>query len=75
MSLNEYHYWSPTLGCDAVRLSMTDDWGGEYFAILPADEGRGWRARRQEAVDKLLKAMTPEDEGGYGLEPGQIAWR
>jgi len=32
---SEHHYWSPILGTDAVRISMTNDDGMEYYMIVP----------------------------------------
>jgi hypothetical protein len=75
---HEFRFWSPMLGCEAVRLSVT---GGaaaaqfhgrgvvtqEYFAIIPADElGRKYRDRRNAALAAIDAAIAE------GREPGEV---
>jgi len=75
-SYREYRFWSPTLGREAVRLSVV---GGaeaarfhgsgvvtqEYFAIIPADEtGRKYRDRRNAALAALDAAIAVGRERG-----------
>lgn len=66
--VSEYQYWSPIFGAEAVRLSMTDDQGQEYFCLL-RHEDAGWSRRRKEAADKLREAIELE------LPAGEIRWR
>ncbi len=63
-----FSFWSPTLGCDAVRLSMTDERGSEYFAVIPAFEGSDGRRRKTEALEAIQEAIS------RGLEPGRVRW-
>jgi hypothetical protein len=75
---HEFRFWSPMLGCEALRLSVT---GGaaaaqfhgrgvvtqEYFAIIPAHEtGRKYRDRRNAALDAIDAAIAA------GREPGEV---
>lgn len=69
MRVAEFTTWSPTLGCEATRISTADSLGQEYFAILPRTEGRAWREARQQAVEALAEAME------RGLTPGEVRWR
>lgn len=69
MAVSEFTQWSPTLGVEATRLSLTDDLGQEYFAILPREEGRAWRLKRAEALEKIGLAID------MGLKPGEVRWR
>ncbi len=64
---SEYRHWSPTLGCDAVRLSMVDERGGEFYRIIPVVSGRGWRAARDEALEVIEDAII------RGAEPGEVS--
>jgi hypothetical protein len=74
----EFRFWSPTLGCEAVRLSVV---GGaaatlfhgpgvahqEYFAILRADEtGKKYRDRRNAALAAIDAAIAD------GQGPGEV---
>lgn len=67
--VQEFNYWSPVLGCDAVRLSMVNDEGLEYFAIVAKTDGASWRKTRTEACEALRQAI---DEG---VKPGEIRWK
>ena len=62
----EMRFWSPTLGCDAARLSMTDERGSEYFMIVPREAGARWREKRAEAVEVIERAIHD------GVEPGEV---
>jgi hypothetical protein len=59
----EIHFFSMELDADAVRLSLADDDGREYYAIVLADVvGRGWRERREAAliaIDDAIAAKMP----------------
>lgn len=64
-----YEFWSPILGADAVRLSMVNAEGSEYFAIIERLEGRAWQDRKREACEALKQAI---DEG---VRAGEIRWK
>jgi hypothetical protein len=69
MRVSEFRYWSPVLGCDAVRMSCFDGLGGEFFIIIPADdEGRAFREARQFAAEAIHEAMS------LGLQPGEVRY-
>ena len=62
-----YPYWCPVLGGPAVRLSMVDERGGEYFAVVSKPKsGREWRDKR-----KLVLQMV-ENAVACGLGPGEV---
>lgn len=62
-----HRYWSPMLGCDAVRLSMVDDRGGEFFKIIPVDApGQPYRTARDAALDAIENAIAA------GAQPGEV---
>ena len=49
-----------------IRVSMVNDRFGEYFMFIPADEGRKYRERRDEALETLQGAINA------GLDPGEV---
>jgi hypothetical protein len=49
-----------------IRVSMVNDRFGEYFMFIPADEGRKYRERRDEALETLQGAISA------GLDPGEV---
>jgi len=57
----EYRYWSPVLGCNAVRISMADELGREYHAIVSA-ENPGFRERRDAALSRLHETILAGDD-------------
>lgn len=66
--MRQYHenlYWSIALGGDVARLSMADDQGREYFAIVSAEQP-GYRDRRMGALEALMEAIDRGDD------PGQV---
>lgn len=60
-----HRFWSPLLGCEAARVSVADEHGGEFWAIVPAG-GKGWRERRDIAVERLSAAIEA------GRAPGEV---
>jgi hypothetical protein len=65
--LREYTFWSMFLDQEAVRLSIYDDHGAEYFVIIPKYQaGMKYRELREEWAHKILTHM----EAGNG--PGDI---
>ncbi|MGH6738488.1 MAG: hypothetical protein ACREDY_05550 [Bradyrhizobium sp.] len=51
----------------AARISMANDNGQEYFAIVPVEGGKAWRDLRAKALDELDEAIERGDP------PGQVA--
>jgi hypothetical protein len=60
----QFRFWSADLDSEAVRLSMADRQGREYYAIVASATGKGWRARRDAALDAIDGAITAGDEPG-----------
>lgn len=69
MRYSVFESWSPTLGCDAQRISVADEQGLEYFVLGPKLDGRADRDFRNKALDVLRQAI----EAGTG--PGEYRWR
>jgi hypothetical protein len=67
--VREFNFWSPLLGADAVRVSMVDENGEEFFAIIEKTEGLRWRNDKREACEMLDQAIRA------GLRPGEIRWK
>lgn len=65
MTVNEYAHWNVLMDCNAVRLSVFDDRGAEFFMLLERDKPR-WRDRRREALDAIGEAIE------IGCEPGEV---
>lgn len=61
-----YHYWSPTLGVQAVRLSMVDAHGSEFYSVIADEGGKSYRAARDTALDAI------EDAIAEGQQPGEV---
>jgi hypothetical protein len=61
-----FRFYSPEMDTAAVRLSMADSRGREYYAILPGGSGKGWRERRDTALDAIEAAIEA------GEEPGEV---
>ena len=65
MSVYSAHeFWSPLLGMRAVRLSMADARGGEYWRIIPRLDGKRYRTDRDAALDAIEEAMARRREPG-----------
>jgi hypothetical protein len=62
----EHRRYSVTLGCDAVRLSLVDDRGGEFYRVVPAVRGKKWREERDRVLDEI------EDAIAAGCDPGEV---
>lgn len=62
----EVRFWSPTLGCDAARVSMVDDRGGEHYCIVPRVTGKEWRDLRASALEQVMEHIA------WGNEPGLV---
>lgn len=64
MIVSEFHFWSPILGTDAVRISTANDLGQEYFAIIPRESARRWREMKSAALEALERAVLNSDPPG-----------
>lgn len=64
--VHEYFFWSPILGEDAVRFSVFNAHGGEYFAIVPIIAGKKLREEREHWGLRLFEAIES------GKEPGEV---
>ncbi len=62
----EHRFYSSELDADAVRLSMADERGAEYFAIVEGGSGKAWRGRREMALDAIGNAIR------QGWPPGMV---
>jgi hypothetical protein len=69
MTAHEFDFWSPMLGCDATRISLTNANGSEFFAIVSRDDERAFSKLKREAIEKITEAMEA------GCEPGEVRWR
>lgn len=61
--VGEYHFFSMLHDAEMVRVSLWSERGDEYFALV--EDGRGYAARRQEAIEFLQQAI---DEGALSGE-------
>jgi hypothetical protein len=66
MPYSEFRYYSPLHDCEMCRVSMSDARGSEYFALVPAKDGKGWRKAREETLDAIGDAIEAKKE------PGQV---
>lgn len=64
--IREYRFWSPLLGEEALRLSVYNQHGHEYFAIVPAEDGKKLRELRQTWGERFYDAITS------GQDPGEV---
>lgn len=65
----EFAFYSPFLDSEAVRLSVYDQRGSEFFMIVPMEDGKAWRKRRDEALGIIGEAIDA------GLQPGEVRLR
>lgn len=64
--VHEHHFWSPLLGEDAVRVSMFDDRGGEFYMVVADRGAREYRQARLDAAEAIDQAIR------QGCEPGEV---
>ncbi len=65
--MHEYFFWSPTLGTDAVRFSVPDAHGREYYSIRPIHgAGKSLRELREHVALRIHDAIES------GTEPGEV---
>lgn len=65
----EFTQWSVIHDSMIARVSMTDNHGREFFAILPDYGERGYKERKAEALDALAYAIES------GMQPGEVRWQ
>jgi hypothetical protein len=64
----ELRFWSVMLGSHAVRLSMVDARGGEFYRIVSVESpGKAYREMRDLALTAIEGAIA------RGEEPGEVA--
>ena len=66
LSYHEFHHYSVIHDCDAVRLSVFDPQGSEFYMILPIDTAAGYRRTRQDALEIISEAIAMH------LDPGEV---
>lgn len=64
MPYSEFRFYSPLHDCEMCRVSMSDDRGAEFFAMVPSAEGKGWRATREKTLDAIEDAIAARKEPG-----------
>ena len=70
MHISEYRFFSFLHDMDMVRVSVWDEQGDEYFALVP--DGTGYAARRAEAVEALELAIEDEQPAGEVFPFGSL---
>lgn len=68
VTYSEYEHYSPMFDAVMVRVSVASPEGREYWRLVPAD-GKGYRDRRNEAIELCLEAIR------LGLNPGEVRTR
>jgi hypothetical protein len=68
LHVSVYFYWCVVRGQEVSRISMADEHGQEYFAVIPYGEGAGWVKRKRQAIEVIQEAIAME------LPPGEITW-
>lgn len=64
-----YPFYDIQRGGMAVRLSMVDERGGEYFAIVSKPKnGREWRDKRRDTLHLVEQAILRQDGPGEVME-------
>lgn len=69
MIWQELKYWSIVRGGNEARVSVVDERGDEYYALIDADGGKAYRERRALALDILEEALA------HGELPGEVEIR
>jgi hypothetical protein len=63
--LHEFSYWSPVLGCYAIRFWTYSEDHAEYYAVVPAPrEGKSMRQLRQAVGARLDRAIQGGEPSG-----------
>lgn len=63
-AFHELRAYSPLYDAEVVRLSLFDKSGGEFFALVPNPNRKGWRDRRNLILDSIDDAMMRGDPPG-----------
>lgn len=67
MTYHEYRFWSAVLGCNACRLSIMDERGGEHYAIVPMNGSGKFNRRARMAALRLIAEHVQA-----GSDPGEV---
>lgn len=62
---HEYQYWCVYRDANVSRVSIVDSHGKEFFQIVTRD-GKGYKERREAAIDACLGAIEA------GCDPGEV---
>ncbi len=65
LAYQEFVHWNIQLGGKAVRLSVADERGSEYYMIVPRPS-RNWPAIRNNLLGWIGQAIEE------GCQPGQV---
>ncbi len=66
----EFRFYSSELDAEAVRFSIANEDGQEYFAIVPVvAPGKRRREWRDQVLDRIDEAMMAGDP------PGEVTWQ
>lgn len=68
LHFSEYEYYSVLHDAEVCRISVPDENGREFFAVVPLD-GKDYKGRRDKAMDAIVEAMR------LGLRPGEVRAR
>lgn len=66
MQYQEFRAYSPLYDAVMARISMTDDRGQEFYALIPAVSGKPYRTAKAEAIEMIQEAMAD------GCQPGEV---
>lgn len=66
MPYSEFRFFDVINDRESLRVSMPNAQGSEFFVVIPADDGKKLRQRRDEALDMIEEAIR------RGLEPGEV---
>lgn len=67
MFYQELTTYSPVIDGPITRLSMTNERGHEYFALIPRKAPKLWRKHKETALDQIAEAIET------AAEPGEVA--
>ena len=65
-AFSEFRFFSLVHDREMVRISTVNDRNVEFFMFIPAQDGRKYRERRDEALETLQGAINA------GLDPGEV---
>lgn len=66
MPYSEFRFFDVINDRESLRVSMPNSHGAEFWVIIPADDGKKLRQRRDDALDMIEEAIR------CGLEPGEV---